>query len=506
MNAKLTSYDQLHSAEPEVWAPDSVAALASMLQRAQREGRRVTLRGGGHAFHDQALNDDLVISLGKLDRILEVDAEAQTITVEAGARWGDIVAAALAHDLVPYVVVSTSHTSAGGTMASDGISRHSPSYGSESVHIASFDLLCVGDDAPRTITPEGDGELFRAVVGGFGFLGAVTRICYRLLSVRGLDRSGALQVATRLTAVRSFDELVEEQLLPACEACGALGAHLEARHFSDQADEAAPALYAIAFIEPEMRGAVYRSYYTRGHGARPYLVFRRDHWLRVFLGWLAGFAWIHRIGTRIAWWFIERDAREQVTFFDDAADFLFFMDANVRKKELGARLGVPMPVIQQTFVVPVARTARFLRRASRLLRRRGIVPTLLDVLFMPEDRILMSASYALQGFACTFSFEDVRSDDKVAQVVAALESLSDLCLAHGGRVHFTKNVHVRPETLHAMYGPRLEAFMALKRRLDPDGVLQNGFFERVFAEPMRHATRDAQAGSDGSRLRDAVAT
>jgi FAD/FMN-containing dehydrogenase len=216
------------------------------------------------------------------------------------------------------------------------------------------------------------------------------------------------------------------------------------------------------------------------------LVFRPDYWLRILLGLLAGVRWMHRIGTRIAYWFMERDAREQVSFINDARQFLFFMDANVKKKEIGRALGVPMPVIQQTFVLPVRGTARFLERAAKRLRRRDLIPTLIDVLFMPEDRITMSASYELQGFACTLSFEDVRSQDKVAAVVAELEVLSDLCLAHGGRVHLTKNVHVRPETLYAMFGPQLETFMALERRLDPHGVLRNGFFERVFEHPMNH--------------------
>jgi FAD/FMN-containing dehydrogenase len=498
----LQSYGRLDRVEAEVWEPADVPALARMLARAIADGRKVTLRAGGHSFHDQALNDDLVISLAALNRIIDIDVAARTICVEAGARWGDILDAALAHDLVPYVVVTTSEATAGGTLATDGISRHSPSYGAESVHVVSFDLLIPGEHEARTIhqplsdADDRDAAIFRAVIGGFGYLGVVTRVVHRLLDVSSLtDRRGPLQVATRLTAVHSFAELVDEQLRPSCEALGR-GA-IEERVFPARASELTPALYAIAFPKHgDGQGAVYRSWYTRGHALRPYLVFRPRYWLRILLGFLAGFSWILRIGRRIAWWFVENDAREQISFIDDAREFLFFMDANVLEKKIGERMGLPMPVIQQTFVVPVARTAAFLGEAVARMDAAGVTPTLLDVLYMPEDRITMSASHRLEGFACTLSFEDVRTPARREQAIGVLRRLATRCADFGGRIHMTKHVYASARTLARMYGPRLTTFMRLKRELDPHGVLHNAFFVRVFEEPAALAAAGEQHAVD----------
>jgi stearoyl-CoA desaturase (delta-9 desaturase) len=53
----LFSYSRLRNARPaEIRAPRSVDEVASLLERAAREGRRATLRGGGRSFDDQALN------------------------------------------------------------------------------------------------------------------------------------------------------------------------------------------------------------------------------------------------------------------------------------------------------------------------------------------------------------------------------------------------------------------------------------------------------------------
>jgi FAD/FMN-containing dehydrogenase len=512
----LESYGRVDRATAEVWQPEDVPALTAALKRALAERRSVTLRAGGHSFHDQALNDDLVISLTRLDRILDLDPLARTITVEPAVRWGDIVAAADEHGLFPYVVVSTDDATAGGTLSCDGISRHSPSYGSESAHVLSFDLLTPGADAPRTILrPElheddDNARIFRAVIGGFGFLGVVTRITYRLLSTRDLaPREGPLQVATRLSAVESFDELINKQMSPRCGEAGALGCPLEERPFPEHASEEASMFYSIAFLRGgNGKGAIYRSWYTRGRKLRPYLVFRPRFWLRIVLGLLASIGLVRRIGQAVTWWFIRRDTRHQIVFVNDARDFTFFMDANQAEKRLAERLGIGLPIVQQTFVVPVDRAAAFLDEVPELMDAHDIEPTLIDVLYMPADRTLMSASHGREGFACTLSFEDIRDLERRARVIHALYVLSERCYAHGGRVHFTKHVYAEPPTLAKMYGPQLAAFLALKERLDPTGLLRNAFFERVFAAPAALAATSVSppSPSEGGREGEMAAT
>ena len=49
------------------------------------------------------------------------------------------------------------------------------------------------------------------------------------------------------------------------------------------------------------------------------------------------------------------------------------------------------------------------------------------------------------------------------------------------------------DPLAKMYADQLPRFLALKGKLDPDGVLRNAFFERVFEAPAAHLPR-AQTG------------
>lgn len=56
--------------------------------------------------------------------------------------------------------------------------------------------------------------------------------------------------------------------------------------------------------------------------------------------------------------------------------------------------------------------------------------------------------------------------------------------AHGGRPHWAKKHGLRGPALRALY-PRFERFAALRRRLDPQGVFLNPYFEALFGREGR---------------------
>ena len=61
-----------------------------------------------------------------------------------------------------------------------------------------------------------------------------------------------------------------------------------------------------------------------------------------------------------------------------------------------------------------------------------------------------------------------------------------------------KNVYASQATLRAMYGDSAIGLLKLKRRLDPDRLLANDFFERNFGE----LAAEVYAGSYGEDTSD----
>ena len=181
---------------------------------------------------------------------------------------------------------------------------------------------------------------------------------------------------------------------------------------------------------------------------------------------------------KVIWWLAFRTWRRR-GYVDPILDFTFMMDGNLRSRRLGRRLGLCMRIVQQSFLLPVDAAEELLREAGSAFGRRGLRPTLSDVLYSPSDESPLSSAYRLDGLLISFAFETSHRG-RLEAIREAMLRLSRACRRLGGRVHLAKNVQADPEDLAAMYAPGLPELHRLKRRLDPGRVLRNDFLERTF--------------------------
>jgi decaprenylphospho-beta-D-ribofuranose 2-oxidase len=68
-----------------------------------------------------------------------------------------------------------------------------------------------------------------------------------------------------------------------------------------------------------------------------------------------------------------------------------------------------------------------------------------------------------------------------ADTQAVIDRLNEHVIACGGRIYLTKDGFTRPVHFRAME-PRLDAFLAVKRQWDPQGLLKSAQSERLFGE------------------------
>jgi FAD/FMN-containing dehydrogenase len=65
--------------------PDSEDEVSELV-RAAAKGARIKVVGAGHSWSDIACTDGMLLSLDRLDRVLEVHEDRREVTVEAGIR------------------------------------------------------------------------------------------------------------------------------------------------------------------------------------------------------------------------------------------------------------------------------------------------------------------------------------------------------------------------------------------------------------------------------------
>src|SRR5699024_3667797 len=71
-------------------APSGTAGVAAAVRAAAEDGLRVRMVGSGHSFTGVAVTDGVLLSPSGLGRVRGVDAEAGTVTVEAGLPLCDL--------------------------------------------------------------------------------------------------------------------------------------------------------------------------------------------------------------------------------------------------------------------------------------------------------------------------------------------------------------------------------------------------------------------------------
>jgi decaprenylphospho-beta-D-ribofuranose 2-oxidase len=488
---KVGCYTNLYEGKAWVVAPSSVEQLREVFAYARESGRRVTMRGGGHSFDAQPIGDDLVVSTEKLNSIELLRDDR--VRVGPGAKWGEIFAVTQPQGLVPAITVTTENATAGGTLSADCLSRFSPAYGKEGTRIESFELLTTqGELLQCSPAPAGaswdemtrEQRAFRGAIGGFGYLGAVVSITYRLLRV-GASEDGRIGVRTYARTYEGFEHLLGD-LLPATE-----------QTYVEDSDPNDPQkLDAIWSGLVTTRGGrqqtfLFTAAFTPDSKRHKLILHRPKLLIRIPYEWLLRVGWT----ARILWSLAFRIGFSKDEYIDDLEGFTFFMDGNARAKRIGKWFGFPMRNIQQTFVLPfdpngghgwqAGHDALFdwLGRVTRLFDERGLTPTLQDVLFLPADEpFLLSSSSAGPGFAVSYAFETSKRSTLEAARQAFTELADMLWKDFGGRVHLVKNVVASQATLADMYRDGAERFFALKGELDPSWVLRNDFLERTLGD------------------------
>jgi decaprenylphospho-beta-D-ribofuranose 2-oxidase len=65
-----------------------------------------------------------------------------------------------------------------------------------------------------------------------------------------------------------------------------------------------------------------------------------------------------------------------------------------------------------------------------------------------------------------------------SRLPGVLDDLDDLVVGAGGRVYLAKDARLHPDRLRAMY-PRLDHFLEVARRVDPEGRLVSDLSRRL---------------------------
>ncbi|MGH2398952.1 MAG: FAD-binding oxidoreductase [bacterium] len=207
---------------PEVVAlPADTAQVAAVVRAARRANVPIVPRGSGTGLAGGAVPAEggVVVSLARMNRILEVDPRNRTALLEAGVINLDVTKAAASHGLF-YAPDPSSQAacSIGGNVANNSGGPHTLAYGVTTNHVLGVEVVL--DDGQVVwlggAVPDTPGyDLCGVFVGSEGTVGIVTKALVRLMRAREAVQT-LLAVFDRMdAATQSVVEITGRGIIPA---------------------------------------------------------------------------------------------------------------------------------------------------------------------------------------------------------------------------------------------------------------------------------------------------
>lgn len=442
----------LNSARPAaLCAPREIDGIRTALAQARRERLGVAVCGGRHAMGGQQFVDaGLQIDMSAMTRVLEFDPARGLLRAQAGLQWPALMAwldgstdNADANWGIRQKQTGADRFSLGGCLSANvhGRGLALPPFVAD---IEAFTLIAA-DREICVCSRESNTELFGLAIGGYGLFGIVADLTLRLARRRKLRREVELTTAQTLCA--RLQQRRDEGCLygdfqfeidaasPGFLRHGILSCYREV-------DAATPLtadpihlsgadwhrLLHLAHIDKSRAFAEFAAFYQRSHGQ----VYRSDD---------------HQAG--------------------------YYLDEYHAK--LDPLLGHRGSEVITELYVPRPRLAHFLEEAGETLRRHRADVVYGTVRLVEADRETFLA-WAREAFACVIlNLHTPHDEAGKTHSAAAFRALIDLALRHGGSFYLTYHRHATRVQLEAAY-PQFAAFLAAKRRHDPDLLLQSDWY------------------------------
>ncbi len=403
-------------------------------------------RGLGRSYGDASLpaGPKLVAGTPLADRLLAFDAEAGVVRAEAGFPLMKLNRIFFSRGWFTPVTPGTHYVTVGGMVAADVHGKNHHVRGCFGEHVRGLRMR-VADGRVLECDDERHRDLFRATLGGMGLTGHILEVEFQM------EHIASPWIWQESERIADFDGVLERL---------------------EEAGKSWP--YTVCWADFLSRGAgAGRGLLMKGRWAEPSEAPPRQPRWRSTLelpfplpSWAVQ-PWMVGLGNRLNYW--KHGARTRTGIIHPET-FFYPLDVVRQWNRLYGRRGFT----QFQCVLPPPHGHPRHRRLLQLLQERR-APIYLCVIkdCGAEGKGMLSfprpgVSYAL----------DMPVFDGIQPLI---DELNELVIAEGGRIYLAKDAFTRAEHFRAME-PRLDDWLAVRRRWDPQGRLRSAQSVRVLGD------------------------
>ncbi len=459
---RVTSWGGANESLSYVYRPTTIEGVQAVFSLARQHGRSVGLRGGGNSYGDAAMNaENILLDLRRMNRILSWNPENGRVITEPGVTFSQLWQYIIEDGWWPPVVTGTSQTTVGGCAAMNVHGKNAWQVGPIGDHILEFDLLLPSGEIITCSRSENE-DLFFAAIGGFGMLGVFTAVTMQMKRIY----SGQLDIHTQAQAnLADMFNYFEKNMAQSDYIVGWIDAFAKGKSLG--------------------RGDVHRAnYLPPGADPQPQQTLRLEnqHLPPNMFGvapksiiWLGMRPFMNDPGTTLinTGKFLAGRLGGAKSYRQGHAGFHFLLDYVPDWKNAYGSGGL----IQYQPFIPKDTAQDAFGEILRLCQKRNVVNYLTVFKRHRPDDFLMT--HGLDGYSLAMDFRI--TDQRRSRVAVLARELDEIVLAANGRFYFAKDSTLRPSVAEAYLGlETINQFKKLKKRCDPDNLLETDLWRRVF--------------------------
>jgi FAD/FMN-containing dehydrogenase len=427
-----------------------VPGVESAPEDLERGSAEVSLsRGLGRSYGDASLPavpGGHVMTTRRADRILAFDPRSGVLRAEAGLSLLELNRLFPQRGWASPVQPGTQYITLGGMTASDVHGKNHHLVGSFGEHVRALRMR-VPDGRVLEVNEASEPELFRATLGGMGLTGHILEVEVQLQPIP----SPWIWGGTR--PMRDLDELVET-------------IRSESQRWP----------FTMAWGDCTARGAAMgRGILTVGRYAEPREAPREPPVMRERVAvpfdlpsWVVA-PWSIRIFNPLYYHARRRLAHDATILHPQP--FFYPLDAIRHWNRLYGKRGFS----QYQCVLPLEQDGRAYRRFFDVLTSLGgVSPVAVVKDCGAEGRGLLS--FPMPGITVALDLPF-----RPGWTQSVVDALNRVVIEAGGRIYLTKDALTRPEDLRRME-PRLDAFLEIRRKWDPDGRIRSAQSVRLMGD------------------------
>lgn len=435
-----------------LFAPGSVDQLQTLLKATNKP---VSIGGGRFSMGGQVAHPEtLHIDMRGLDRVLELDPDARTVRVQAGARWKDVQRVIDDYGLSISIMQTYSTFTIGGSLSVNCHGRY-VGLGPLILSVRSIRLM-LHDGEIVEASPNENSELFYGAIGGYGALGIIVEAELDLAPNTRIER------VSRKMRLAEYPDFFREQIR----------------------DDESVVFHNADMVPPRFEKVRAISWRTteKAVNSKPRSGRRNLYLTEKYMLWAITETPLGHLRREYLYETLLY-LRPKVTYRNDEADY------DVAELEPLSRL--ENTYVLQEYFVPVDRVTAFSAVMTEILNRHRVQVVNVSIRHARPDPGSMLAWAKEEVFALVLYYKQGTSACQRERVAVWTRELIDAVLNHGGSYYLPYQPHARFDQFHRAY-PDAKTLFVLKDRLDPGYRFRNSLWEKYYR-------RDAELPRFGER-------